>query len=61
MDLRQIDWGCVEWIQLAQDSLVAGCCECGDEVLGSSATELVSHAIVIPGCFPHYENNYSCG
>jgi hypothetical protein len=31
----------VDWIRLAQ-GLVAGCCGCGDELLGSCATELVS-------------------
>jgi hypothetical protein len=36
MDLREIGLGGVDWIRLA------GCCECGDESLGSCATELVS-------------------
>jgi hypothetical protein len=32
MDLRDIDWGVVEWIHLAQDrDRWAGCCEFGDE------------------------------
>jgi hypothetical protein len=35
MDLREIGWGSVDWIQL-------GCCEYGDEPSGSGATELVS-------------------
>jgi hypothetical protein len=35
MDLREIVWGDVGWIQLAQDR---DCCECGDEPLGSDAT-----------------------
>jgi hypothetical protein len=43
MDLREIGWGSVEWIQLAQDrDRWAGCCECGDEPLSSGATQLVS-------------------
>jgi hypothetical protein len=38
MDLRGTDlWG-VDWIRLAQDRPVAGCCECGDEPSGSCAT-----------------------
>jgi hypothetical protein len=42
MDLGETDlWG-VDWIQLAQDGPVAGCCECDDEPLGSCATELGS-------------------
>jgi hypothetical protein len=36
MDLRVVGWGGVEWIHLA------GCCECGDEPLGSGAMELDS-------------------
>jgi hypothetical protein len=48
MDLREIVWGGGE---LEVDSLgsewgsLAGCCECGDEPSGSSATELVSWII----------------
>jgi hypothetical protein len=39
MDLREIGWGGVE---LAQDrGPVAGCCEYGDEPVGSGAMELV--------------------
>jgi hypothetical protein len=42
MDLREIGWGSVDWIQLAQDrNPVAASCEYGDEPLGSGATELV--------------------
>jgi hypothetical protein len=41
MDLREIGLGGVDWIRLAQDGPVAGCCECGDEPSGSCATELV--------------------
>jgi hypothetical protein len=42
MDLREIGWGVVEWIHLAQDwDRWAGCCEFGDEPSGSGATELV--------------------
>jgi hypothetical protein len=32
----------VDWIRLAGQGPVAGCCECGDEPSGSCATELVS-------------------
>jgi hypothetical protein len=42
MDLREIGWGSVDWIQLAQEGPVAGSCEYGDEPSGSGATELVS-------------------
>jgi hypothetical protein len=42
MNLREIGLGGVYWIRLAQQGPVAGCCECGDEPLGSCATELVS-------------------
>jgi hypothetical protein len=31
MDLREIGWGCVDGINLAQDSTGGGCCEHGDE------------------------------
>jgi hypothetical protein len=43
MNLREIGWGGgVDWIRLAQDMdrRLAGCCECGDELSGSCATEL---------------------
>jgi hypothetical protein len=40
---REIGWGNVEWIQLAQDrDRWRAPCENGDEPLGSGATELVS-------------------
>jgi hypothetical protein len=42
MDLREIGLGGVDWIRLAHEGTVAGCCECGDEPPGSCATELVS-------------------
>jgi hypothetical protein len=43
MDLRQMGFGGVDWIRLAQgQGPVSGCYECGDEYLGSYATELVS-------------------
>jgi hypothetical protein len=42
MDLRETGLGHVDWIRLAQDGLVAGCCEFVDESLGSCAMELVS-------------------
>jgi hypothetical protein len=35
--LRETGWGCVEWIQLAQDR---DSCEYGGEPSGSGATEL---------------------
>jgi hypothetical protein len=41
MDLREIGWGSVDWIQLAQDR-DRGSCEYGDEPSGSGATDLVS-------------------
>jgi hypothetical protein len=42
MDLKEIGLGGVNWIRLAQDRAVVGCCECGDEPSGSCAAELVS-------------------
>jgi hypothetical protein len=35
MDLREIAWGSMDWINLSQDRPVAGCCEHGDEPSGS--------------------------
>jgi hypothetical protein len=49
MDLREIGWGSVAWIQLAQDR-VAGSCEYGDEPSGSGAAELVIYSTI------HYAN-----
>jgi hypothetical protein len=46
MDLRETGLGGVDWIRLAQDGPVAGCCRCGDEPSGSCATELVSYDFV---------------
>jgi hypothetical protein len=44
MDLREIGWGGVEWIQLAQDrGPVVGSCKYGDKPLGSAATEVVTN------------------
>jgi hypothetical protein len=40
INFREIGWGSVEWIQLAQDRGVAGCCKYGDESDGSGTTEL---------------------
>jgi hypothetical protein len=40
--LGRLAGGAVEWIHLAQDRLVAGCCEHGDEHSGYGATELVT-------------------
>jgi hypothetical protein len=40
MDLRDIGWEDVEWVQLARGPVV-GCCECGDEPSASGPTELV--------------------
>jgi hypothetical protein len=43
MDLREIGLGgCGLDSTVSGQGLVAGCCECGDESLGSCATELVS-------------------
>jgi hypothetical protein len=43
MDLGEIGWTGMEWIQLAQDrGLVVGSCEHSDELLGSGTTELGS-------------------
>jgi hypothetical protein len=43
MDLREIGWGSVDWIQLAQDrDRRGGSCECYDEPSGSVAKDLVS-------------------
>jgi hypothetical protein len=39
IDLRETDWGTVEWIRLSQDR--ANCCEVSDEPSGFGATELV--------------------
>jgi hypothetical protein len=40
MDLREIGWASVEWIQLA------GSCEYGDEPEDSGATDLVSYLLI---------------
>jgi hypothetical protein len=32
MDLQEVGWGSMDWIDMAQ---VAGCCECGNEPSGS--------------------------
>jgi hypothetical protein len=45
MDLGEIGWGGVEWIELAQDRDRWGCCGCGDEPWGSGATDLVGFSI----------------
>jgi hypothetical protein len=42
MDLREIGWGCGVDSRGSGYGPLAGCCECGDEPLGSGATELVS-------------------
>jgi hypothetical protein len=42
MDLREIGLEGMDWIRLAGQGPVAGCCECGDEPSGSCTTELVS-------------------
>jgi hypothetical protein len=47
MDLREIGWGNVEWIQLAQDrDRWRGSCEYGDEPSGSGAMKLVIVTLV---------------
>jgi hypothetical protein len=52
MDLREIGWGSVKWIHLAQDrDRWGGCCECGDEPSGSGATELVIRSLVLQHMF----------
>jgi hypothetical protein len=44
MDLREIGlWGCALYSTGSGHEPVASCCECGDEPLGSCATELVSY------------------
>jgi hypothetical protein len=71
IDLREIGWGSVEWIQMAQDrDRCAGSCEYGDEPLGSGAMELVSfqssialvpspcHDGFIPHPFPFINHNH---
>jgi hypothetical protein len=45
MNLREIVWGCVDSTG-SEYGLFAGCCECGDEHLGSGATELFSLLVV---------------
>jgi hypothetical protein len=42
MDLKEIGWGDVEWVQLTQGE-VADWCECGDEPSGSGATYRNGH------------------
>jgi hypothetical protein len=43
MDVRNIGSGSVEWIQMAQDRVMAGSCKYDDEPVGSSFTELVRY------------------
>jgi hypothetical protein len=38
MDLREIGWGSVDWIQWLRIVTLAGSCEYGDEPSGSGAT-----------------------
>jgi hypothetical protein len=39
VDLREIGWGSIQWIHLAQDRDRWGnSCECGDKPMGSGAT-----------------------
>jgi hypothetical protein len=35
MDLKEVGYGDMDWIELAQDRQVAGTCECGNEPSGS--------------------------
>jgi hypothetical protein len=61
MDLREIGLGgCgLDSTGLGQGP-VAGCCECGDEPLGSCATELVSYKYtdIFKGAFCHHHQGY---
>jgi hypothetical protein len=34
-DLQEMGWGGLDWINLAQDNVVAGACECHNEPIGS--------------------------
>jgi hypothetical protein len=42
MDLREIVWGVWSRFTCLRIGLLVGCCECGDELSGSGATEYVS-------------------
>jgi len=35
VDLQEVGWEGIDWIDLAQDSDVAGTCKCGDATSGS--------------------------
>jgi alpha-glucosidase (family GH31 glycosyl hydrolase) len=46
MDLREIGWGaCGMSSPGSGQGSLAGCCKCGDERLGSGATELASYSM----------------
>jgi hypothetical protein len=47
--LGRLAWGCGLDSTGSGQGPVAGCCECGDEPLGSCATELVKGSIETPG------------
>jgi hypothetical protein len=36
MDLQEVGWGSMDWIELAQDREGAGSCKCGNEPSGST-------------------------
>jgi hypothetical protein len=50
MDLREIGWGCVEWIQLAQDRDRWQALVNSDEPSGSGAMELGNQYAVLHVC-----------
>jgi hypothetical protein len=41
MDVREIGWEVWSGFAWLRIGILAGCCECGDEIWGSGATELV--------------------
>jgi hypothetical protein len=49
--LGRLAWGCGLDSTVSGQGPVAGCCECGDELSGSCATELVSTRCNLTGQF----------